>query len=116
MRTWNLSTLDELETKVVMKFQETPKQRQRGRHSSKPNFGLSLAVVLATAVSGFVPLQCPRVSAESVSLEAVATSVAQSIPRISPPFAELFENRFADGWSPEQEKLGLRAMARSFSP
>lgn len=113
MKVWNLSTLDELETPVLLKFQKTP----RGRRLSQSSRVKSVIVVLAAgaAISTAVLLHYPTVSAASISVAQQDPFVAQSLPRIAPPLSDMFAGRFSDAWSREQEHAALQAMSHTFS-
>lgn len=113
MRTWNLSTLDELETRVVVKFQRQPAGRQLSRSSRvKSAFSvLAVGAVMTTAVL----LHYPSVSAASISVCEREPVIAQSLPKIAPPLSDIFVGRFSGGWSIEEEQTALRAMSDTYS-
>ena len=113
MRVWNLSTLDELETPVVIQFQQQPASRPRSRSSRvKSTFNvLAIGAVMTTAVL----LHYPSVSAASISVFDREPVIAQSPPKIAPPLSDIFVGRFSQGWSIEEEQTALRAMSDTYN-
>jgi hypothetical protein len=55
-------------------------------------------------------LPLPRISTTSLEINAEPAGIAQSVPRVSPPLAELFAGRFDQSWSAEEERRALEAM------
>jgi hypothetical protein len=113
LRIWNLSTLDDLERPVVLKFQQHLKQRKISG-SSRLRTTLRVAAV-AVAVTAAGMFSYPKVSVESLSLSSDVSIVAQSIARLTPPLADLFAERFSEEWSVQNEQAALDAMAATYS-
>jgi hypothetical protein len=114
MRTWNLSSLNELENTVALNFDKPARKRSisAGAKVSRVKSGFTI-VVAAAAVSAVLLMQTPQVSSASVSVESAYSSVAQSIPRLKPPLANIFEGRFVGGWSQHEEDAALGAMSKT---
>jgi len=113
MRVWNLGTLDELEDRVVIKYQTRPSGRQHSRSSRvKSAFSvLAVGAVMTTAVL----LSYPRVSAVSMSVVPGSTVVAQSLPKAAPPLEDFFAGPVTDGWSHDEEQAALQVMSATFT-
>ncbi len=113
MKVWNLNTLDDLETTVLIRFQQTPPSRRPSRSSRVKSVFTVIAAgaVMTTAVF----LHYPSVSATSLSVTQQDPAIAQSVPRAAPPLSDMFAGRFSDNWSPDEEQIALRAMSGTFS-
>lgn len=112
MRIWNLSSLGELGPTVVATFQEAPKTRISRSTGLKATFTVAAAVV-AVATATALPL--PQLSTTSLSVFSQPNALIQSIPRIPPPLASLFADRFGTSWSAQDEECALEIMAANRS-
>lgn len=113
MRIWNLNTLSELDSPVVLTFKSRPKHRGVSG-SSSIRAGFPVAIAAAVLSAAFL-LPYPSVSGTAISLVPEDVNIAYSLPRVQPPLEDVFKNRFKGSWSIQDEEKALAAMAGTHS-
>mgnify|MGYP000014156866 CR=1 FL=1 len=106
---WNLPEISELEEIVAVTYDNPQRQSRSPARETSKAMRVKILSVIVPLVSYFT-IGVVQVNSQEITLPQSATAVAQSIPEEKPPLDELFQGRFDNDWTPEQENKLLASM------